>query len=89
MTWDEFLETARAVGNVAVQKIGEVADSAKTQLRITAAEAKLKNAYAEFGKAAYRHFTADADDPAATEELANQVKKIATLEAALQKLREE
>ena len=83
MTWDEFLESARAVGSAAAEKIGKVTQDAKTRMKIAGAEAKLKAAYTEFGKAAYHHFTEDASNP---ELLAEQVKKIAALKADLQKL---
>lgn len=86
MTWDEFLETARAVGNATAEKLGKATENAKMQIKIANAEAKLKNAYTEFGKTAYQHFTADSSDP---QILADQVKKIAVLQADLQKLKEE
>lgn len=85
MTWEEFLETARAVGSAAAEKIGKATETAKTQVKIANAEAKLKAAYTDFGRAAYRHFTADASDP---QILAEQVKKIALLEAEVEKLKE-
>lgn len=84
MTWDEFLASARAVGNAAAEKIGKATEDAATRIKIANAEAKLKAAYTEFGKTAYQHFTADASDP---QILADQVKKIATLQAEVQKLK--
>ena len=86
MTWDEFLETARAFGNTAAEKIGKATENAATQIKIANAEAKLKAAYAEFGKTAYQHFTADRSDP---QVLAEQVKKIAALQAEIGKLKGE
>ncbi len=87
MTWDEFLETARAVGNAAAEKIGKATENAATQIKIANAEAKLKAAYTEFGKSAYRHFTADASEPSDPQILAEQVKKIALLQAEVEKLK--
>ena len=86
MTWDEFLETARAFGNTVAEKIGKATENAATQIKIANAEAKLKAAYAEFGKTAYQHFTADSSDP---QVLAEQVKKIAALQAEIEKLKGE
>ncbi len=86
MTWEEFLESARTVGSAAAQTIGKATDAAALRIKIANAEAKLKAAYTEFGKTAYLHFTADHSDP---QILADQVKKIATLEANLQKLKEQ
>ena len=84
MTWDEFLETARAVGTAAAEKIGTATETAAAQIKIANAEAKLKAAYTEFGKSAYQHFTADSSDP---QILAEQVKKIALLQAEVEKLK--
>ena len=86
MTWDEFLETARAFGNTAAEKIGKATENAATQIKIANAEAKLKAAYTEFGKTAYQHFTADTSDP---QVLADQVKKIAALQADIERLKGE
>lgn len=86
MTWDEFLETARAFGNTAAEKIGKATENAATQIKIANAEAKLKAAYTEFGKTAYQHFTADSSDP---QVLADQVKKIAALQAEVERLKGE
>lgn len=84
MTWEEFRESARALGATAVQKIGEATDAAANRVRLATVEARLKNAYAAFGKAAYLHFTSDDSSP---EELAEQVKQIALLEAEAAALR--
>ncbi len=86
MTWDEFLASARAIGNSAAEKLGKATETAATQIKIANAEAKLKAAYTEFGKTAYQHFTADDSDP---QILADQVKKIAALQAEVQKLKGE
>ena len=86
MTWDEFLANARAVGNAAAEKLGKATEDAATRIKIANAEAKLKAAYTEFGKTAYQHFTADSSDP---QILADQVKKIAALQAEVQKMKGE
>ncbi|MBE6529854.1 MAG: hypothetical protein E7680_04545 [Ruminococcaceae bacterium] len=86
MTWDEFLANARAVGNAAAEKLGKATEDAATRIKIANTEAKLKAAYTEFGKTAYQHFTADSSDP---QILADQVKKIAALQAEVQKLKGE
>ena len=86
MTWDEFRETAKAIGSAAAQKVSDLTDIAAARVRLATVEARLRNAYATFGKAAYEHFTADASSP---EELAEQVKAIALLEAEAEGLRRE
>ena len=84
MTWDEFRENARAVGSAAAQKINELTDAASLRVHLATAESRLKAAYTKFGKAAYLHFTADESSP---EELAEQVRQIALLEAEVAQLK--
>lgn len=86
MTWEEFRETARALGAAAAQKVSDLTDVAAVRVRLATVEARLRSAYASFGKAAYDHFTADGSTP---EELAEQVKGIALLEAEADSLRRE
>ncbi len=85
MTWEEFLEGARALRTTAARKISDMTDTAADRVRLATVEYQLKAAYAEFGKAAYQHFTADVSTP---EELAAHVKQIALLEAEAAELRE-
>lgn len=84
MTWEEFRESARALGAAAAQKINHVTDVAAARVRLATVESRLKNAYAAFGKSAYLHFTSDETTP---EELAEQVRQIALLEAEAAELR--
>ena len=86
MPWDEFRESAKALGAAAAQKVNELTDTAALRVRLATVEARLKNAYATFGKTAYQHFTADASTP---DELAGQVRAIALLEAEAEGLRKE
>ncbi len=86
MTWDEFRETARALGSVAAQKINDLTDSAADRVRLATVESRLRSAYAAFGKTAYLHFTSDTSSP---DELAEQVRQIALLEAEAAALRGE
>ena len=86
MTWDEFRESAKALGAAAAQKVNELTDTAALRVRLATVEARLKNAYATFGKTAYQHFTADASTP---DELAGQVRAIALLEAEAEGLRKQ
>ncbi len=86
MTWDEFRESAKALGAAAAQKVNELTDTAALRVRLATVEARLKSAYATFGKTAYQHFTADASTP---DELAGQVRAIALLEAEAEGLRKE
>ena len=86
MSWDEFRESAKALGAAAAQKINDVTDTAALRVRLATVEARLKSAYAAFGKAAYLHFTADVSSP---DDLAAQVQQIALLEAEAEQLRKE
>lgn len=86
MTWEEFRESARALGAAAAQKVNELTDTAALRVRLATVEARLKNAYATFGRTAYQHFTADASTP---DELAEQVRAIALLEAEAESLKKE
>lgn len=84
MTWEEFRESARALGAAAAQKINDVTDIAAARVRLATVEARLKTAYTAFGKAAYSHFTSDNTTP---EELAEYVRNIALLESEAAELR--
>ena len=57
MTWDEFCNGVKKAAGKAADKIGQTADLATLQVKLTMAEHKLDDAYTELGKAAYRHFT--------------------------------
>ena len=57
MTWDEFCSGVKKVAGQAADKINQTADLATLQVKMTMAEHKLNDAYAELGRAAYRHFT--------------------------------
>lgn len=85
MTWEEFRAQARALAGMAAEKISDATDIAALRVRLATAEYQLKNAYAEFGKASYEHFTSDASSP---EELAKQVEKITLLRKEADALRE-
>ena len=57
MTWDEFCSGVKKAAGKAANKIEQTADVATLQVKLTMAERKLSDAYAELGRAAYRHFT--------------------------------
>lgn len=59
MTWDEFCNGVKSAAGKAADKINQTADLATLQVKLTMAEHKLNDAYAELGRAAYRHFTSD------------------------------
>ena len=84
MTWEEFRAQARAVADMAAEKISDATDIAALRVRLATVEYQLKNAYAAFGKASYEHFTADASSP---EELAKQMENITRLKAEADALR--
>ena len=84
MTWDEFRQQARAVANMAAEKINDVTDIAALRVRLATVEYQLKSAYAAFGKASYEHFTSDVSSP---EELAKQIEGITRLKTEADALR--
>ena len=61
MTWDEFCNGVKKAAGKAADKINQTADLATLQVKLTMAEHKLDEAYAELGRAAYRHFIDEAN----------------------------
>ncbi|MBO5294381.1 MAG: hypothetical protein J6B71_03955 [Clostridia bacterium] len=78
MTWDEFYGKVKTTVGKAADKINQTADLATLQVKLNMAEHKLKDAYAELGKAAYKHFSDDessAETVAATMTLVEEAQK--------------
>ena len=52
-SWNEFCQSVKRVANQAADKIGQTADLATLQVKLSVAEHKLEEAYAELGKVTY------------------------------------
>ncbi len=65
MTWDEFCNGMKKTVDAATKKINQTADLATLQVKLSMAERKLNEAYAELGREAYRHFTSEESSPEA------------------------
>ena len=61
MNFDEFCGSVKVLAGRAARKINETADVAALQLKLTAAEGKLEEAYALLGRTSYLHFTGEED----------------------------
>lgn len=52
-SWNEFCQSVKRVANQAADKIGQTADLATLQVKLSVAEHKLEEAYAELGRVTY------------------------------------
>lgn len=59
MSWDDFYNSFKKAAGKAADKINQTADLATLQVKLSLAEHKLEEAYAEFGKVAYAHFSSE------------------------------
>ncbi|MBQ8213689.1 MAG: hypothetical protein IJZ80_06740 [Clostridia bacterium] len=84
MTWDEFCNGVKKAAGKAADKINQTADLATLQVKLTMAEHKLDDAYAELGRAAYRHFT---DENSSAELVSVMMKGVAEAQKAVDDLK--
>jgi len=56
-SWDEFCQSVKRAANRAGELINQSADLATLQVKLSVAEHKLEEAYAELGRLAYRRET--------------------------------
>ena len=84
MTWDEFCSGFKKAAGKAADKINQTADLATLQVKLTMAEHKLDDAYAELGRAAYRHFT---DENSSAELVSVMMKGVADAQKAVDDLK--
>ncbi|MBE6554493.1 MAG: hypothetical protein E7666_09150 [Ruminococcaceae bacterium] len=59
MSWESFCSSFKKAVGTAADKINQTTDLATLQVKLGVAEHKLNEAYAQFGRAAYRHFTTE------------------------------
>ncbi|MBQ1230640.1 MAG: hypothetical protein IIX80_06350 [Clostridia bacterium] len=86
MSWEAFCESVKRVAGQAADKINQTADLATLQVKLSMAESKLKDAHAQLGLAAYRHFS---EEENTAEEVASAMKEVTQCRAACDKLRAE
>ena len=84
MTWDEFCNGEKIAAGKAADKINQTADLATLQVKLTMAEHKLDDAYAELGRAAYRHFT---DENSSAELVSVMMKGVTEAQKAVDDLK--
>ena len=84
MTWDEFCNGVKKAAGKAADKINQTADLATLQVKLTMAEHKLDDAYAELGRAAYRHFS---DENSSAELVSVMMKGVTEAQKAVDDLK--
>ena len=77
MSWDQFYNSFKKKAIYAADKINQTADIATLQVKLSLAEHKLNEAYADLGKVAYAHFTSESNEADAV------AKAMAPVEIAL------
>ena len=73
MNFDELYGSAKRLARKAAKRVSETADVASLQIKLSAAEGKLEEAYTLLGRAAYLHFSGEADE---SERVALAVKNV-------------
>ena len=61
MNFDELCGSVRHAARRAAKKVSETADIAALQIKLSAAQSKLEEAYTLLGRASYLHFTSEED----------------------------
>jgi len=61
MNFDELYGGVKHVARRAAKKVSETADLASLQIKLSAAQGKLEEAYTLLGRASYLHFTSEED----------------------------
>ncbi len=87
MSWESFCSSFKKAVGTAADKINQTTDLATLQVKLGVAEHKLNEAFAQFGRVAYRHFTTEEGSVDALSEEMTQVeaaqKVVADLEAQI------
>lgn len=60
-TWEEFCKSVNKFTNKASAKISDLADTASLKLKLTKTEAKLSEAYEDFGRLTYKQLQNESD----------------------------
>ncbi len=82
MNFDELYGNAKRLAHRAAKKINQTADMAALQVKLSAAEGKLEEAYTLLGRTSYLHFTGE-------EDLSKKVAlAVENVDAAKQKVRD-
>lgn len=85
MSWESFCDNVRRVADRAAEKLNQTADLAALQVKLSMAEGKLKDAYAELGRLAYGHLSGNGER---TEEVSAAMKKVEVCLAECKTLQE-
>ena len=85
MTRDEFYSNVKKKAIYAADKINQTADLATLQVKLSLAEHKLNEAYAELGRVAYQHFLSE-DSQA--DHVANAMKPVEEAIANVESLKQ-
>ena len=92
MDWKEFTDYTKTLTDLAAHKLGEMTDLAALHLNLKTAQSRLTGLYEEFGRVAYRHFTAEDSLTPEITELVKQItlvrREIAGLKRAIQAKKE-
>lgn len=92
MNWEEIYGGIRAFAGRAATKINQTADMATLQVKLSMAETKLQEAYAELGRASFGHFVEDKENfdqiAACITNVKNAILDIRTVKAQIEELRQ-
>lgn len=85
MSWETFCDNARRMADRAADKINQTADMAALQVKLSVAQGKLKDAYAELGRVAYRHLS---KEESIAEEVSSAMKEVEKCRKACRELQD-
>lgn len=92
MNWEEIYGGIRAFAGRAATKINQTADMATLQVKLSMAETRLQEAYAELGRASFGHFVEDKENfdqiAACITNVKNAILDIRTVKAQIEELRQ-
>ena len=92
MNWEEIYGGIRAFAGRAATKINQTADMAGLQVKLSMAENKLQEAYAELGRASFGHFVEDKQNydqiSACITNVKNAILDIRNIKAQIEELRQ-
>ena len=84
MNFDEICTSVKHTARRAAKKLGETADLASLQIKLSAAQGKLEEAYTLLGRASYLHFTSEEDY---SERVALAVGNVETAKAKVEQIK--
>ena len=92
MNWEEIYGGIRAFAGRAATKINQTADMAGLQVKLSMAETKLQEAYAELGRASFGHFVEDKENydqiAACITNVKNAILEIRNVKVQIEELRQ-